>query len=175
MINLLSPARLGAIVAVAALALDQATKFAALAWMRIGQPIPAAPILDLRLGFNEGVSFGMLAGLFAGRPWAPIGLAVCIVVALAVWLSRVDNAQEAVGLGAVIGGALGNVADRTRLGAVVDFLDFHVAGYHWPAFNLGDAAIVVGVTLLLTTGLRRGARTNERDRAAAQCTRGGVP
>ena len=59
----------------------------------------------------------------------------------------------AVGLGLVIGGALGNVVDRIRYGAVVDFLDFHIAGYHWPAFNLADTAICIGAAVLLADGL----------------------
>lgn len=150
-----SPARFGLLAAVAALTIDQTTKYLALSSMAVGQRIPVAPIFDLRLGFNEGVSFGLLAEWFAGRPSAPIILALAIIAALAFWMFRTGDRWEGLGLGSVIGGALGNVADRIRLGAVADFLDFHVAGYHWPAFNLADAAIVVGVALLLMAGIGR--------------------
>ena len=80
------------------------------------------------------------------------GLALAIVVALIVWLRRAGNRVMASGLGLVIGGALGNTFDRLTFGAVLDFLDFHMAGYHWPAFNVADSAIVAGVIALLYDG-----------------------
>lgn len=175
MIGKRSPAQLGLLAAVAALALDQATKGLALASLEVGRRIPVAQVFNLQLGFNEGVSFGLLADWFAGRPSAPIILALAIIAALAFWLSRTGDLRESLGLGAVIGGALGNVADRMRLGAVVDFLDFHFAGYHWPAFNLADVAIVVGVALLLVTGIGRGPKTIKHDRSEAERSNGGLP
>ena len=76
-----------------------------------------------------------------------------MVVCLVIWLRRTDQMLIGLGLGLVIGGATGNVIDRIRFGAVVDFLDFHLAGYHWPAFNVADAAICVGAVLMLADGL----------------------
>jgi len=76
-----------------------------------------------------------------------------IAIALVVWMRRAETRWLAVALGGVIGGALGNTIDRIAHGAVVDFLDFHVAGYHWPAFNAADSAIVVGVVMILAEGL----------------------
>src|SRR5690606_35073313 len=99
---------------------------------------------------NRGVSFGMFQSGEAGR-WLLSALALGIVAALLVWLRRVRVWWLAVGLGGVIGGAVGNVFDRLWYaeGAVADFFDFHLAGWHWPAFNVADAAIVVGVGLIL--------------------------
>jgi signal peptidase II len=99
------------------------------------------------------VSFGMLDALGAVAPWLLSGLALAVVIGLLFWLRRSENAMMAIGLGLVIGGALGNVIDRLRYGAVVDFLDFHLAGWHWPAFNLADAGICVGAGLIVVDGL----------------------
>ena len=82
-----------------------------------------------------------------------IALALVISVALLIWLWRVENRLVAVAIGMVLGGALGNVIDRFRFQAVVDFLDFHAFGYHWPAFNVADSAISIGVGLLLYDAL----------------------
>jgi lipoprotein signal peptidase len=80
-------------------------------------------------------------------------VAAAIVVVLIYWLSRVESSLLAVAIGLVIGGAIGNVIDRLRFGAVVDFLDFHVGSWHWPAFNIADSAICVGVAVMLLDGL----------------------
>ncbi|MBC7136816.1 MAG: signal peptidase II, partial [Oceanibaculum nanhaiense] len=82
-------------------------------------------------------------------PWILSLVAIIIAAGLFVWLRRARNPLLAVALGLVIGGALGNVIDRVRFGAVVDFLDFHISGYHWPAFNIADAAISLGVVMIL--------------------------
>jgi signal peptidase II len=82
-------------------------------------------------------------------------VAVAIVVVLLFWLSRVVSPLLAVAIGLIIGGAIGNIIDRIRLGAVVDFLDFHIGSWHWPAFNLADSAICIGVAAMLLDGLLR--------------------
>src|SRR5260221_12834731 len=86
-------------------------------------------------------------------------LAAVIVAILLVWLWRAPGTLLPAAIGLVVGGAIGNVIDRLRLGSVVDFLDFHLGGWHWPAFNLADAAICIGVGLMIIDGLlgRRGA------------------
>ncbi len=165
--------RFGALAAAAALTIDQTTKHFVRASMIAGESIYIAPFFDLRLGLNEGVSFGLLAEWFAGRPWAPVFLALAIITALAVWLLRTDERWEGLGLGCIIGGALGNVADRARLGAVVDFLDFHISGHHWPAFNFADVAIVVGVGLLFSSGIRRKPPSATRGEFPPARSRGG--
>ena len=109
--------------------------------------------MDRRFGFNliflrnDGVTFGMLGG---APWWALSGLALVVTVWLTVvLLVRAASRLDAAAYGLVIGGALGNVADRLRFGAVTDFLDVYVGTWHWPAFNLADVAVVGGVGLLL--------------------------
>lgn len=156
--------RLGWGVAVVVAALDQLSKW----WivekvMRpegvVGTPfysptrIEVLPFFDLVMAWNRGVSFGL--GNNAGEWNALIlsALALVICVALSVWLVKAETIPMRVALGGIIGGALGNVVDRARFGAVADFLDVHVAGYHWPAFNLADSAITVGAVFLVVDSL----------------------
>lgn len=143
--------RLGIACAAAAFALDQATKALALGSPALTGGVEVLPVFNLVLVRNHGVSFGMLGGIAPW--WALILLGLAIVAALAVWLWQSQSRLVSMALGLVIGGALGNVIDRLRFQAVTDFLDFHLAGYHWPAFNLADVAIVCGAALLLADGL----------------------
>jgi signal peptidase II len=143
--------RLGLVVAGAVVVLDQLTKWAILTWL--DRAIALTPFFNLVVVWNRGVSFGMLDSDGAFAPWLLSGLALAVVVALLVWLRRVDHPLPCVGLGLIIGGAVGNVIDRVRFGAVVDFLDVHALGWHWPAFNVADSAICIGAALLLVDGL----------------------
>jgi signal peptidase II len=97
---------------------------------------------------NDGVSFGMLQGLEHGK-WLLSALALLITGFFFIWLLRTQSLWVSVALGLIIGGALGNTFERLAYGHVIDILDFHAYGYHWPAFNLTDSAIVSGVTLLM--------------------------
>jgi len=102
--------------------------------------------------WNRGVSFGLFA---SNSPWTPVllsALAIGISAVLLVWLRKAETLLLSVALGIVIGGAIGNVIDRLLWGHVFDFLDFHIAGYHWPAFNVADSAITIGVGLILIDG-----------------------
>ena len=103
--------------------------------------------------WNRGVSFGMLGGDRALPPWVLSAVAVAVCIALFIWLRRSDRPLHGWGIGLVIGGAIGNVVDRARWGAVFDFADFYVGQGHWPAFNVADSAIVVGVGLMLIDSL----------------------
>ena len=144
------PFRLGLPVAAVALALDQASKTAALTWlMDPPRVMPVTPFLNFVLSFNTGVTFGLGRELGVEGAWLLAAVAVAVVALLMRWLARSDGWVETVAIGLVIGGALGNVVDRLRQGAVTDWLDLHYAGWHWPTFNLADVAIVSGVTLLL--------------------------
>jgi signal peptidase II len=151
--SLSAPSRLTGLFGLAAILVaftfDQATKLIALATLERGDAQSVLPFFNLRLSFNQGISFSMFAETFAGRPLLLAGITLVIVALFAFLLIRSTVRWEAVAFGLIIGGALGNALDRLRLGAVVDFLDFHVWDYHWPAFNLADAAIVVGVMVLL--------------------------
>ena len=120
-------------------------------------PIYINAFLNLVLVWNKGVTFGLLSRFGEGAvPWILVGIAVVILGLLGRWLWRTSSTLVASALGLVMGGAVGNVIDRVRYGAVVDFLDFHLDGWHWYSFNLADSAIVVGVALLLLDGLVRG-------------------
>jgi len=146
--------RLGLLVAVPVVLLDLLTKWLVLAeFMESPRTIVVTGFFNLVLVWNRGVSFGMFN---VDSAWGPIilsGLAIVISICLVIWLRRVANPLVATAIGLVLGGAIGNVIDRVRFGAVVDFLDFHVAGYHWPAFNVADSAISIGVALLLYDSL----------------------
>jgi signal peptidase II len=137
-----------------AFTLDQATKLVALAALGRGDVQSVLPFFDLRLSFNPGISFSMLAQTFAGRPVVLAGTTLAIVGLLAILLIRSKTRWEAIAFGLIIGGALGNALDRLRIGAVVDFLDLHLWGYHWPAFNLADTGIVIGVAALILSSIR---------------------
>lgn len=102
---------------------------------------------------NTGVSFGLFGANTELARWALVAVAVVIMIALLIWLFRAGSAYIAVALVLVIGGAASNVIDRALAGAVIDFLDFHVYGVHWPAFNLADSVIVLGTAMLLYDGL----------------------
>jgi signal peptidase II len=146
--------RNGLVIAVVVILLDQVTKWIALDGLNLGEnPIGVTSFFNLVLVWNRGVSFGMFNNAGAAGPWILSGLAIAVVFGLLYWLRQAEAWLTVTALGLVIGGALGNVIDRFRFGAVVDFLDFHIAGYHWPAFNVADAAICVGAVLLLLDGL----------------------
>jgi signal peptidase II len=131
-----------------------AADFASKAWMlAIFQPherVVVLPFFNLVLVFNSGAAFSFLANAGGWQKWFFIGLALAISVWLVIMIRQhVAERLLPAALALVLGGALGNVIDRLRFGAVVDFLDFHVAGWHWPAFNVADSAISIGVALLL--------------------------
>jgi signal peptidase II len=146
----------GLATAAAVTILDQLSKAAVLAFFDgriLGDREPVTSFFSLALTYNRGISFGFFNG-GAGLNALFFSLAAAaIIVVLVYWLSRVASPFLAVAIGLIIGGAVGNVIDRIRLGAVVDFLDFHVGSLHWPAFNLADSAICIGVAAMLLDGL----------------------
>lgn len=138
-------------VLAAALAVDFVTKWLILNVVMVPpRTIEIAPFFNLTLGFNTGVSFGMFRELFVDRPLVLAGIKMVIVAGLLVWAIRTVKPMETISLGLIAGGATGNVLDRMRQGAVTDFLDFHVGSWHWPAFNMADTMITIGVVLLIT-------------------------
>jgi len=151
----MTPFRAGSLTLAVIIVLDQATKWWILAVvMQPPQRIPVTGFFDLVLVMNRGVSFGMLGGAPGWVGSALIVFAALLAVALGIWMWRAQNMLLGLSLGLVIGGAVGNVIDRVRFGAVVDFLDFYVGNYHWPAFNVADSAITVGVILLILDSLK---------------------
>jgi len=121
--------------------------------------ISVTPFFNLVLGFNRGVSFGLLGDLGSWGPMVLSSLAVIITGFLLLWLWKAGHVLDRAALALIIGGALGNLSDRVRAGAVTDFLDFYVGSYHWPAFNLADTGIFIGAGLLIVHSFRRAEKT----------------
>ena len=132
---------------------DQLTKTAALSLLSQGTAVPVLPGLNLSLGFNTGASFGMMGGFMAGKPLLMAALTGALTIAFAVMAFRAQPALERAGFALVVGGALGNIIDRLRQGAVTDFLDFYWRDWHWPTFNVADTAITLGAVLILAASL----------------------
>jgi signal peptidase II len=152
---LFGPASLiGLVVALVTTALDQASKLWLLSVFGLSDRgrVEVAPMLDLQLTWNHGISYGLLQQTGAGR-WLLLAVAVAAVLLLWVWLARANSLLSAVALGLIIGGAVGNAIDRFVYGAVADFVLFHIgtgtSRLDWYVFNLADCAIVAGVTGLL--------------------------
>jgi signal peptidase II len=137
-------------LAAVVLALDYVTKLVALHSFQPGESLPVTPFFNLVLVFNTGAAFSFLA---AGSGWQTFFFAAVATVASAVisWLIYRTPGKRLYcgGLALILGGALGNLHDRLVHGKVVDFLDFHAAGWHWPAFNVADCGITVGAALLI--------------------------
>lgn len=165
--------RPGLLLAVIILVLDQISKW----WVveRIMRPegvaetpfftphsIEILPVLHMVMAWNRGVSFGMFNN---DGPWNALilsALALVISVCLIVWMRKAEGLWMKLSLGLIVGGALGNVIDRVRWGAVADFIFFHVGTFEWPAFNVADTAISVGAVLLLGQSLF-GARVSHKN------------
>lgn len=153
----MSHMKLGLAAAAVVLVADQASK----AWILYGLDLPSLgsveilPVLNFTFVRNTGVTFGLLGGLGVAGAWLLALIAVAVVVALFIWLRRAEDRPVAAALGAIAGGAIGNVMDRLRFGWVVDFLHAHAFGVSWYVFNVADAAIVCGVAVLVLDSLRR--------------------
>jgi signal peptidase II len=151
----MTPRRLGLVAATIVLALDQATKLWLLYVFDIGHrgAVRVAPFFDLVLAWNVGISFGWFQNDGALAQIALTAIKAIAVIVLAIWMARSTTRMATVGLGMIIGGAIGNAIDRFAYGAVVDFALFHVQigekTFNWYVFNLADAAIVAGVAALL--------------------------
>lgn len=157
-----SPAgRLAYGLAAAVLVVDQAVK----AWILEGLDLPLRLSVDLvwplrlTMVWNEGVSFGFLQARHDLARWGLTAFALVVALALAAWARRADRRLLGVALGLIIGGAVGNAIDRARFGAVVDFIDVSALGFFPWVFNVADAAITIGVLLMLLDSLRKDSPT----------------
>ena len=149
-INRVTAVNIGAYAAALVGLADQITKNLFLGAVQAIEPfVRVNAFLNLRLSWNKGVTFGFLNDLGPWMPYVLTFVALAIIFFLFNWLRQATTLYAALGLGCVMGGAVGNIIDRLRFGAVVDFIDFHYAGYHWYTFNVADSAIVLGVGLLL--------------------------
>lgn len=115
--------------------------------------VAVLPFFNFVMVWNKGISFGLFNNETDYGPLILIVLSLLVTIWFGIWLTRCQNKMQCAGLVLVISGAVGNMIDRMRFGAVADFLDFHVFGYHWPAFNVADSCIVVGVVILMIHAL----------------------
>jgi len=146
---------LGLLVGAIVLATDQLSKW----WVLHGLDLPdlrqvvVLPVLNLTMVWNRGVTFGLLNGLGSWGHVLLAGIALGVVVALGFWLRQAESKVVGLAIGAIAGGAIGNVIDRVRFGAVVDFIHAHIdtpwGDFSWYVFNVADAAIVCGVAALI--------------------------
>lgn len=137
--------------------LDQLTKVVMSNWLELYQTVAVMPYFNFTLAHNSGAAFSFLAGAGGWQRWFFIVLALVVSAVLVLWLSRlkVTAKMEAIAISLIIGGAIGNVLDRFLYGYVIDFIDVYVGSYHWPAFNIADAAICIGAVLLIWDSFKK--------------------
>ena len=149
--------RIAVVVALVVLIVDQFVKYWVTGPMGIDYPgaeLNLLPVFTLRFVQNFGVSLGLLQAGSETARWALVAMTAIIATGVAVWIRRETQKPELIGLGLVLGGALGNIIDRVRFGYVVDYADFHIFGYSpFLVFNIADAAISIGVVILLVRAL----------------------
>jgi signal peptidase II len=155
----------GLAVASGVLALDQAVKWIMLHPLHLvdrsvgGEGVPVLPVFRFLYTGNPGISMRFLPATTPAGRWLLVALTAGICAFVLAWMWREKRRDDMIGLALILGGALGNIADRVRLGFVVDYADLHFGDFHpFQVFNLGDAAIAVGVLLLLAGALLRGER-----------------
>ena len=143
-------------LSIVVIVIDQITKYVVDTSMQLHQTIELMPSFQLTYMRNQGAAFSFLSGAGGWQRWFFIGLALIASVFITVWLRSLDRTQtrEAVAWTLVLGGALGNLIDRVLYGYVIDFLDVFYGNWHWPAFNVADSAITLGVILLLLDSFR---------------------
>ncbi|MBU1190824.1 MAG: lipoprotein signal peptidase [Gammaproteobacteria bacterium] len=143
-------------LAVLIVVLDQVTKIWAETVLSAGGPIEVLSWFNFSLAYNRGAAFSFLAAAGGWQRYFFLGIGLIAVVIIVAWLRRLQAHEQmtALGLVSILGGAVGNLIDRALYGHVIDFIDWHYAGWHWPAFNIADSAILIGAVLVVLSGLR---------------------
>lgn len=142
-------------IAFIVLVLDLATKSWVESRLLYGQPIPVTSFFNLMLTYNPGAAFSFLSEASGWQRWLLSGIALITSIVIIFLLHKYAASKLfCLALSFVLGGALGNLWDRITLGHVIDFLDFYLGNYHWPAFNIADSAIFVGAALLIYDSFR---------------------
>lgn len=155
---------LGICIAVAVIIADQLSKLWVMDYLMRTQPVvEVTPFFNLTYAWNTGISFSMFSN--SGTTGAIIlsVVALAIVASLLWWLKTEQVKAIRIALGMIIGGAIGNIIDRVRLGAVFDFLDIYVGSYHWPVFNLADSFICIGAVIIVTHSLLNREQKNNKE------------
>ncbi|MBU3825329.1 MAG: signal peptidase II [Candidatus Oceanisphaera merdipullorum] len=146
-------------LAIVAILLDQVSKWFTVTYLDFGYPgVEITPFFNLVHVYNPGAAFSFLADQGGWQRWFFAGLATAVTLLLSVWMAKMPKTARwlPAAYALVIGGAIGNVIDRIMLGHVVDFLDFHVNNWHWPAFNLADSFIFIGAAMIIIDSLKNG-------------------
>lgn len=149
-------------LSLAVIALDQASKAWVVRHLSFHVATPVLPVLDLTLAYNPGAAFSFLADQSGWQRWLLTALALGVAVMIVGYLGRLQARRQGLlcaALALILGGALGNLIDRLRLGYVVDFISAHWHGHYFPAFNVADSSITIGAALLLIDLLRDGRRS----------------
>lgn len=145
---------IGLAVAVVAAFLDQVSKMLVFGYLsEVNSVVRVTSYFNLVPAWNTGVSFSMFNDLGGAGVYILSAFSLLVAGFLVFWLANEKERFMQIALGLVIGGAIGNVIDRLRVGAVFDFLDFHISGHHWPAFNLADSFICLGAAIIICNGL----------------------
>jgi len=135
------------------LILDQASKWFMVSWLSLYETVAVIPFFNLTMAHNSGAAFSFLANAGGWQRWFFTVIAIVVSIVIVVWLKRLtaDARLEAISISLMLGGAVGNLIDRLMYGYVIDFLDFYnyFGSYHFPAFNIADSALCIGVTLLI--------------------------
>ena len=159
---------IGLMTALVAFVLDQASKMLVFSFLANSRLVfELTPFFNLVMAWNTGVSFSMFDNLGGAGVYVLSAFSLIVVGFLLYWLRDEKSLLIQMALGMIIGGAIGNVADRVRMGAVFDFLDIHAFGYHWPAFNLADSFICIGAALVIGNGLFFNKEWDETDTIAS--------
>jgi signal peptidase II len=135
------------------LVLDQASKWFMVSWLSLYETVAVIPFFNLTMAHNTGAAFSLLANAGGWQRWFFTIIAIVVSIVIVVWLKRLtsDARLEAISISLMLGGAVGNLIDRLMYGYVIDFLDFYnyFGSYHFPAFNIADSALCIGVALLI--------------------------
>jgi signal peptidase II len=164
----LSPRGIGAAVALLTLAVDQANKLWLIFVFGIGarQPVELTPFFDVVFAKNPGISYSLFSARTEVQRYVLLAITLVATACITFWLWRARSRLVAFALGLIVGGALGNAYDRLAYGFVADFYHFHVGSFSWYIFNLADAAIVIGVGLLIVDSLFFGEKATRKNLSA---------
>ncbi len=139
------------IIAAAVVVVDQLTKAIASAELTMYKAVAVMPMFNFTLMHNEGAAFSFLRDAGGWQRWFFTAISLVVSILLVVWIKKLKPEEkfQALAFSFILGGAIGNLIDRIRLGYVVDFIDVYYRNYSWPAFNIADSAITIGVVILI--------------------------
>ena len=143
-------------LAIVVVVLDQLTKYIASTSLEMLQPVAVMPMFNWTLMYNTGAAFSFLANESGWQRWFFAVIAVVVSVVIVLWIKRLEQHEkwQAIALALILGGAVGNVIDRIYLGYVVDFIQVYYQQWYWPAFNIADSAIFIGVAMIILDSIR---------------------